>query len=295
MRLLCVHAHFDDFEFVAAGTFELWKRKPDADVKTRLLVCTDGQGGHYCRTREETGRIRLEEQAASARIGGYEFEPLRLPDGRVPRETFLESEPFALAALWQSIRCFEPDYLFCPPVVSDPLAGVHVDHAAVAEAVRKVAYLINVPHAFTPEYPADERVSQPCKVPVILSAFDSYSGGANQYDFAVDVEEAFPRICAMSYCHQSQIAEWLPWIGRHQIEPPKSLSDWSNNLRRRFARRNAQLGISSAHPVEAFSVTAWGTVPTAEQLARDFPNIRPDPTRWDGLKRRLDQWRANLF
>ena len=26
---------------------------------------------------------------------------------------------------------------------------------AVAEAVRKVAYMINVPHAFTPEYPAD--------------------------------------------------------------------------------------------------------------------------------------------
>ena len=27
MKILCVHAHFDDFEFAAAGTFELWRRK----------------------------------------------------------------------------------------------------------------------------------------------------------------------------------------------------------------------------------------------------------------------------
>jgi LmbE family N-acetylglucosaminyl deacetylase len=72
-----------------------------------------------------------------------------------------------LAALWKAIRDFEPDYLFCPPFPSDALAGIHVDHVAVAEAVRKVAYMINVPHAFTPEYPADESKSEPCKVPVI--------------------------------------------------------------------------------------------------------------------------------
>jgi LmbE family N-acetylglucosaminyl deacetylase len=27
VKILCVHAHYDDFEFVAAGTFEMWKRK----------------------------------------------------------------------------------------------------------------------------------------------------------------------------------------------------------------------------------------------------------------------------
>ena len=93
---------------------------------------------------------------ASARIGGYECELLRLPSGASPREACLQVTPDLLAGLWKAIRDFEPDYLFCPPFPGDPLAGIHVDHVAVAEAVRKVAYMINVPHAFTPEFPDDE-------------------------------------------------------------------------------------------------------------------------------------------
>ena len=37
-------------------------------------------------TRAETARTRLAEQLASARLGGYEFEPLRLPDGTVIKQ-----------------------------------------------------------------------------------------------------------------------------------------------------------------------------------------------------------------
>ena len=170
MRILFVHAHFDDFEFTAAGTFELWRLKLGTNLRRRVLVCTDGKAGHHSRTREETGLMRVAEQDASAKIGGYEWELLRLPNDEVPREACLSVGPDLLAALWKAIRDFEPDYLFCPPLPTDPLAGIHVDHVAVAEAVRKVAYMINVPHAFTPEYPADERVSTPCKVlPMWLS------------------------------------------------------------------------------------------------------------------------------
>src|SRR5215472_15599732 len=81
MRILCVHAHFDDYEFVASGTFELWKRKLGDQVRTAILVCTDGRAGHQFRTREELHRIRVREQQASAVIGGYELEILRLPSG----------------------------------------------------------------------------------------------------------------------------------------------------------------------------------------------------------------------
>ena len=56
------------------------------DFQSKVVVCTDGKAGHHFRTREETGRIRLEEQLASARLGGYEFALLRLPTGEVPRE-----------------------------------------------------------------------------------------------------------------------------------------------------------------------------------------------------------------
>src|SRR5262245_23206151 len=111
MKLLYVHAHYDDYEFTAAGTFALFQRQFGDRLQAKVLVCTDGQAGHHFRTRADTGRIRLNEQAASARLGGYEFELLRLPNGQAPREACLQVSPELLAALWKSIRDFEPDYL----------------------------------------------------------------------------------------------------------------------------------------------------------------------------------------
>src|SRR5437667_2654852 len=291
MKVLCVHAHFDDYEFTAAGTFEMWRRSLGDQLRAKVIVCTDGKAGHHFRTRDETGTIRLREQLASAKIGRYEFEQLSYPDGRVPREACLQVTTDLLAALWKVIRGFGPDYVFCPPLPGGPLAGIHVDHVAVAEAMRRVAYMINVPHAFTPEFPADEQKSEPCKVPVILNVYDGYMSGANSWDLVVDVEEAFAAICRMSWCHQSQIAEWLPWVGRHKMEPPKSLEDWSKILRQRFERRARELGIRSKRAVEVFTVTAWGEVPAFKKLVTDFPNVLANKSNLARLKRRLARWR----
>lgn len=290
MKILCVHAHFDDFEFTAAGTFEMWRRKAGNSLRARVIVCTDGKAGHHALTREQTGRVRLREQRASARAGCYEFQQLRLPDGTVPREACLQVDVPLLAALWKAIRDFEPDYLFCPPIPVNPLAGVHVDHIAVAEAVRKVAYMINVPHAFTPEYPTREKTARPVKVPVILNVYDAYVFGSNAFDVAVNVEPAFSRIAEMSWCHQSQIREWLPWVGRHQLESSATLEQWSLTLRRRFRRQQRELGIRTNQASEVFTVTAWGQVPRFEVLVRDFPEMLVSASRLLRLKRRLSRW-----
>lgn len=293
MRVLHVHAHFDDFEFVAAGTFELWRRQLGGDFNGRVIVCTDGRSGHHFRTREETARIRLSEQEASARIGRYDFELLRKPDGHPFEEACRTLTTDLLASLWNSIRAFEPDYLICPPLPSDPLAGVHPDHITVAEAVRRVAYMINVPHAFLDEYPVpDETVSRPVKTPVILNTYDGYMAGANSADLAVDIEEAFDVVAEEAWCHQSQINEWLPWVARHQIEPTADLAAWKRKLRERFARQARELGLPSHRAHEAFTVTAWGTVPDPGQLELDFPNLVPDAGRSLRLLDRLSRWRG---
>jgi LmbE family N-acetylglucosaminyl deacetylase len=291
MRILHVHAHFDDFEFVAAGLFETWKRKLGHELTARVLVCTDGKAGHHFRTREETGEVRIREQEASARVGGYEFELLRLPDGSPPREACLQISIPLLAALWKAIRNFEPDYLFCPPLPADPLAGIHNDHVTVADAVRRVSYMINVPHAFTPEYPADETTSRPCKVPVILNVYDGYMFGSTGFDLAIDVEEVFDRVAEMSWQHQSQITEWLPWVGRHDMDAPRRLAEWTKALRARFERKNRELGIASDRATEVFTATAWGAVPTIDQVLQDLPNVVPERSHLHRLRQRLDRWR----
>ncbi len=292
MRALCIHAHFDDYEFVVSGTYELWRRKLGNDFRGRVLVCTDGAAGHHCRTRAETARLRLQEQEASARIGQYEFELLKLPNGEAPREATLQVTPELLAAIWKAIRDFEPDYIFAPPLPTDNLAGIHNDHVTIAEAVRRVAYMINVPHAFTPEYPADETSPVPCKVPVILNVYDGYMFGANAFDLAVDVESIFDLICQMSWCHQSQISEWLPWVGRHNMDVPKSVADWAQMLRARFERKNRDLGFDSNRAYEFFTVTAWGEIPDFEKLWNDFPHLSLELSHPAELRKRLQRWRT---
>lgn len=289
MRVLHVHAHYDDFEFVAAGTFEQWRRTLGSQFQGRIVVCTDGRSGHHFRTREETARVRKAEQERSAALGGYEFRQLSAPDGRPFGEARTLTTDL-LAALWQAIREFEPDYLLCPPLPSDPLAGVHPDHITVAEAVRRVAYMINVPHAFLDEFPvADETSSRWIKTPVILNTYDGYMAGANSFDLAVDVESCFDLIAEESWCHQSQINEWLPWVARHHIEPTADLAAWKAKLRQRFDRQSKELGLPTGTAHEVFTVTSWGVVPSLAQLQRDFPSMVPDETRYRKLEARLQR------
>lgn len=290
MRLLCVHAHFDDFEFVAAGTFELLRRRAAPDFRARVVVCTDSRSGHHFRTRDETARIRFAEQTASAAVGRYEFELLRKPGGEPFTEACHILTTDFLAAVWKAIRDFEPDYLFCPPLPADPRVGVHPDHITVAEAVRRVAYLINVPHAFLTEYPvADETQSRWIKTPVILNTYDGYMAGDNAGGMVVDVEDAFDVIAEESWCHQSQINEWLPWVARHHIDPTPDLGTWKTKLRARFDRQVREMRLPAGRAYEVFAPTAWGIVPTVEQLQRDLP-LAADPVRLQRLSEQLAKW-----
>ena len=131
MKVLFIHAHFDDYEFTAAGLFEVWRRRLGSDFSAKVIVCTDGRAGHHLLSTEATTRTRIAEQEASAQVGKYAFECLRLPNGSIPREACLLVTRDLLAALWKAIRDFEPDYLFCPPLPADALAGVHVDHVCL--------------------------------------------------------------------------------------------------------------------------------------------------------------------
>lgn len=293
MKILCIHSHFDDYEFVASGTFELLRRQLGDSLQAKVLICTDGSAGHHSMSLDETAKVRLNEQQASTAVGQYEFEHLKLPNGETPREACLRVSVELLAALWKSIREYQPDYIFCPPIVTDPLAGMHVDHVAVAQAVREVAYMINVPHAFIREYPADEANSEPCKVPVILNCYDHYQFGQNSHDLAIKVEAAYELIAEMSWCHASQVKEWLPWVGRHKMPVPESFEDWKRILRERFLIQNRQLGFKSKEAYEVFAITAWGQVPTFAQIERDFGGLLTRKfSHLKKLRYRLARWRG---
>ncbi|WP_160164649.1 hypothetical protein [Pedosphaera parvula] len=52
-------------------------------------------------------------------------------------------------------------------------------------------------------------------------------------------------------------------------------------------KRQRELGLETKQLLESFTVTAWGTVPTYEQILADFPNIVPKASNLSALEQRL--------
>ena len=129
-------------------------------------------------------------------------------------------------------------------------------------------------------------------MPVILNAYDAYMFGENAFDLVVDVSEAFELMVEMSWCHQSQVTEWLPWVGRHNMDYPKSIDEWRITLERLYTKRNAELGLDGQPMAEFFTVTAWGAITTIDQLKADFPNLITPSDVESRLAKRLAKWQV---
>lgn len=285
-----IHAHQDDFEFTAAGTFARVRSDYPESFEGHVTVCTDGAAGHHLRSREETSRIRFEEQKQALDMAGLHFEALKYPDGTSPAEGCMVVGPQLLAALWHSIRAFKPNFIFCPPLPVDNRVGVHVDHVVIAEAVRRVAYLINVPQAYLDFYLDERPPFEPVATPVIFNTMDSYMGLKDAFDLVVDISDAFEQIARMSWCHQSQITEWLPWVGRHHFKVPENFEAWKSFLLERMEARQKRLGLPTGSLYEFFSVSGWGEVVPLNQILEDLPCIDKNLSHLDGLEKKLDEW-----
>ncbi len=258
MKIMSIMAHQDDFEFNAGGTFALLRRIHGAEAQFKILVTTRGASGHHSLGPEETFRRRENEAMKSAAMIGAEYECLKCLDGEhLPGQIFIDRN--FLGGLWNAIRAFEPDFIFCPPVTSDPLAGIHIDHYNTAWGVRMVAYQLTVPRA----YPDMHNLSRlKTKSPVILNVDDTYSAGKN-YDLAFDIAGVYEKKLQMALCHESQIYEWLPW---NSNEPPPDREEFQKRFRQRHSNVNLRYGNDDSVPREYFMITKWGAKSDTERV-----------------------------
>ena len=70
----------------------------------------------------------------------------------------------------------------------------------------------------------------------------------------------------------------------------KGLDEWKTVLRQRFDRQAAELGLKIGSAYEAFTVTAWGLVPTLERLIGDFPTLQRTDESDSRLHAKLHHW-----
>lgn len=264
LKVMVIVAHQDDFEYDAGGTFARLREHYGDRLELKILATTRGSSGHHELPPEETAGRREKEAMASAAIIGAEYECLRgLNQAYLPGQMTLDKN--ALGGLWNAVRNFEPEYIFCPPLPSDPLQGVHIDHYNTAWAVRLTAYQYKVPNA----YPSvTEPVKRKLICPVIINLDDTYIS-ENNYHVSVNIDSSYDKKVQMLLCHKSQMLEWLPWIeGKEKHISEKEFFD---NLRSAHSLANQAHGKPDDVPREYFCVTQWGRVASMHAVKRIFP------------------------
>ena len=280
IKVMSIMAHQDDFEFRAGGTFAQLRKKYGDRIEIKLVNTSKGATGHHIMGLDETFNTRMKEFRNSAAIIGAECECLTQLDGsHVQAQVFIDRN--FLGGLWNTIRSFEPDFLFCPPITNDSIDGIHIDHFNTATGVRMVAYQLCVPHAYPTVGGA---VKKKIKMPLIINVDDVYYGRASSYHVANDITDVFDVKMKMAFCHRSQIMEWLPFSQGHN--PPTEEESRENfiNMHRDI---NAAYGKSVEMFREYFSFTYWGRKPVKEDIERVFSRIDRDE-KFDAFLKTFD-------
>ena len=155
----------------------------------------------------------------------------------------------------------------------------HPDHRYTGILVQDAAYMVAVPD-IVPETPALK------KNPVFLYFQDDFQR-PNPFrpDVAIDITNVFAQKIHALDAHESQVYEWLPWIGHYSDQVPQNKNDhekWlaqtrdvkitpavRTSLEKWYGKDKA----AQVQHAEAFEICEYGTQPGDEQLKQLFPML----------------------
>jgi LmbE family N-acetylglucosaminyl deacetylase len=265
-RLLCFGAHPDDCEIKSGGLAALWTR---AGGQVRFVALTDGSAGHHELAGEPLVRRRRAEAAAGARAVGADSVILDNADGMLMPT--LENRFRVI----REIRLFRPDVIVCPRAID-----YHPDHRYTGIIVQDACYLLRVPN-IVPLVPVPDRD------PVVLFMDDRFTRPEPvRPDVVVSIDPVLETKLAAVRAHESQVLEWLPWIGGYDRELPddragrqayadQRVATAAREVADRYrealvARYGAEAGTSVRH-AEGFEVSEYGAPLTEQAAAALFP------------------------
>jgi LmbE family N-acetylglucosaminyl deacetylase len=271
MHVLCIGAHPDDCEFRCGGTAALWRRQGN---QVTMLSVTNGQSGHHELSPEQVSIRRKKEAKAASKIIGAESIVLPLPDGTL--EPSVENR----LMLMRHIRKIAPDI-----IISNRPNDYHPDHRYTSQLVQDCAYMLMVPNVAS-DVPA-LRYN-----PVVLYWADHFKEPVSfQPDIVLNIDPVFEQKLLMLNAHQSQVYEWLPWVGGISLDTiPRDAQERMSWLKKyvKTRRKNSEIAEiyrdalierygretgSKVEQAEAFQLCEYGTQPDAASLARIFDGM----------------------
>jgi LmbE family N-acetylglucosaminyl deacetylase len=265
-RIIVIGAHPDDCDLDAGGTAILLANMGYA---VKFVSVTNGDAGHQTEGGGALAKRRIAEAQEAGKRFGVTYDVLDNHDGEL-----LPTLEIRLQVI-RKIREWNADLVIAPRP-----NDYHPDHRYTGVLVQDAAYMVAVPN-IAPDTPPLK------KNPVFLYSQD-YFQRPNPFrpDIAIDITSVFDQKIHAVSAHESQVYEWLPWIGGYANEVPKNPEDRKKWLAKRYdvklsteVRKTLELwyGKEKAAQVkyaETFEICEYGTQPNEEDLRRLFPMLK---------------------
>lgn len=265
-RIIVIGAHPDDCDMDAGGTAALFASMGYA---VKFVSVTNGDAGHQSEGGGALAKRRIAEAQEAGKRFGVTYDVLDNHDGEL-----LPTLAIRLQII-RKIREWNADVVIAPRP-----NDYHPDHRYTGVLVQDAAYMVAVPNVAPDTAPLK-------KNPVFLYSQDFFQRpNAFRPDVAVDITSVYDQKIHALSAHESQVYEWLPWIGGYLNEVPKNPADrkkWlaarsvvpiTPEVRKSLEQWYGKEKASGVKNAEAFEICEYGTQPKEEDIRRLFPMLK---------------------
>ncbi len=265
IRIIMIGAHPDDCDEDGGGTAALFAQMGYA---VKFVSVTNGDAGHQTLKGAELAKRRFAETQEAGKRLGVIYDVLDNHDG------LLMPTLDVRLAIIRKIREWNADVVIAPRP-----NDYHPDHRYTGVLVQDAAYMVSVPN-IAPDVPALK------KNPVFLYYQDRFQR-PNPFrpDIVVDISAVYDKKVSALDAHESQMYEWLPWIGHYLEQVPKDKNDrikWlakqragtiNSEVRAMLEKWYGKDRVTQVKYAEAFEICEYGTQPDDAEIKRLFPML----------------------
>jgi LmbE family N-acetylglucosaminyl deacetylase len=265
VRIIMIGAHPDDCDEDGGGTAALFAQMGYA---VKFVSVTNGDAGHQTLKGAELAKRRFAETQEAGKRLGVVYDVLDNHDG------LLMPTLDVRLAIIRKIREWNADVVIAPRP-----NDYHPDHRYTGVLVQDAAYMVAVPN-IAPDVPALK------KNPVFLYYQDHFQR-PNPFrpDIVVDITSVYDKKVSGLDAHESQMYEWLPWIGHYLDQVPKDKTERIKWLaKQRVGTINTEMRTSlekwygkekaaNVKYAEAFEICEYGAQPTDADIKKLFPML----------------------
>lgn len=243
-RILSLHAHPDDAEFLVGGTLALLAARGH---QVMIASMTSGDCGSDLHGPAEIAAIRREEGARAAAVIGAEYHSLGFSDLAI----FIDDA--ARRRVTAALRRLRPDI-----VLTASPSDYHCDHEATSRLVTDAIFACSAPNYLTNDFdPAPALLALPHLYYVDPAEGLDRDGRTVEPHFLVDVAAEMETKRRMLACHESQRA----WLQRQH-----GMDNFIETLEQWCASRGRLAGVTYAEGFRQYTGHPYPRTPLLQEL-----------------------------